>query len=103
VASVFVSLSEHEGFGVPLLEALCRGVPVVAFDAAAVRETLDGGGLLLAEKSPATVAAAIETLVRDADVRAAVLASQERSLRHWRAIDPAAVLLERLAPVLAGA
>jgi glycosyltransferase involved in cell wall biosynthesis len=45
VATAFVSLSEHEGFGVPLLEAMRFEVPVVAYDAGAVAETLGDAGL----------------------------------------------------------
>src|SRR5262249_60943878 len=47
VARVFVSLSEHEGFGLPMIEAMHHGVPVVARDAAAVGETVGDGGLVV--------------------------------------------------------
>jgi L-malate glycosyltransferase len=60
VADVFVCLSEHEGFCVPLLEAMELGVPVVAYAAAAVPETLGGAGILLADKGPVVVARAVE-------------------------------------------
>ena len=49
-ADLFLCLSEHEGFCVPLLEAMAFDVPVVAYDAGAVRETLRGGGVLLRDK-----------------------------------------------------
>ena len=49
-------LSDHEGFGVPLVEAMGHGAPIVAFDAGAVGEVLDGGGVLLEEKRPRAVA-----------------------------------------------
>lgn len=64
-ADVFVSLSEHEGFGVPLVEAMAWGVPVIGFGAAAVPETLRGAGLVLDDKSPAVVAAAIQRVATD--------------------------------------
>jgi glycosyltransferase involved in cell wall biosynthesis len=64
-ASVFVSLSEHEGFGVPLLEAMDLGQPVVALDAAAVGETLGGAGLLLPEKDLALAAEACALVNED--------------------------------------
>src|SRR5690606_23604178 len=44
-ATAYLSMSRHEGFGVPLLEAMYRGVPVVAHGAAAVPETMGGAGL----------------------------------------------------------
>ena len=62
---VFVCLSEHEGFCIPLLEAMRAGTPIVALDAGAVGETLADAGLLLAEARPATVAAAVERIRRD--------------------------------------
>jgi glycosyltransferase involved in cell wall biosynthesis len=64
-ADVFVCLSEHEGFGIPLLEAMYHGVPVVAFAAAAVPETVGAAALLLPTKAPATVAAAVQRVLSD--------------------------------------
>jgi glycosyltransferase involved in cell wall biosynthesis len=58
-ADVYVCLSEHEGFQVTLLEAMHHGLPVVAYGAGAVPETLGAGGLLLAHKDPLTVATAV--------------------------------------------
>ena len=59
VADVFVCLSEHEGFCVPVLEAMELGVPVVAYAATAVPETLGDAGILVTDKAPATVAEAV--------------------------------------------
>ena len=55
-ASCFISLSEHEGFGIPLLEAMYLGTPVVAYDAAAIGETVDHAGVLLRTKDLAEAA-----------------------------------------------
>jgi glycosyltransferase involved in cell wall biosynthesis len=98
--SVFVSMSEHEGFGVPLLEAMAFGLPVIAFDAAAIRETLRGAGVLLVEKRPEVVAELIDLVLRDAALRAAILETQARSLAELDAIDYATLLLDRLGPIL---
>jgi len=75
VADVFVCVSEHEGFCVPLVEAMHHEVPVVAYRAAAVPETLGGAGLILDEKSPATVAAAVQRVLVDAPLRASLVAA----------------------------
>ncbi len=64
-ADVLVMLSDHEGFGVPLVEAMGHGTPIVAFDAGAVGEVLDGCGVLLRQKGPRSVAAAVSSLLRD--------------------------------------
>lgn len=68
-ADVLVMLSEHEGFGVPLVEAMGHGLAVVAFDAGAVDEVLDGAGLLLDTREPRRVAEAVEGVVGDPRVR----------------------------------
>ena len=62
---VFVCVSEHEGFCVPLLEAWHHGLPIVAYAGSAVGETLGGGGISLSRKSPTVLAAAISRLVED--------------------------------------
>lgn len=72
-ADVFVCLSMHEGFCVPLIEAMRNGLPIVAHAAAAVPETLAGAGLLLDLKDPATVAAAAHRVASDPEVRAALI------------------------------
>ena len=101
VAHVYLSLSEHEGYGVPLVEAALAGVPVLARDAGAVAETLDGAGVLVGADAPAApVGSLLERLVRDADLRARVLSRQERLADRVLATDHRARLLEALAPVL---
>jgi glycosyltransferase involved in cell wall biosynthesis len=100
LADVLLCLSEHEGFCVPLQEAMRFGVPVIAFDAGAVRETLRGGGILLREKRPEVVAELIEGVLSDAALRKAVLATQERAVAEIRATDFGALLRDRLRPVI---
>ena len=67
-ASVFVCLSEHEGFCLPLIEAMRHRVPIVAYAAAAVPETLAGAGLILDDKDPVLVAATVDELLCDAKI-----------------------------------
>jgi glycosyltransferase involved in cell wall biosynthesis len=74
-AAVFVCLSDHEGFCVPLLEAMHHDLPVVAYASSAVPETLGRAGLCLADKSPAVVAAAVWRVVSDPVVRRALVAA----------------------------
>ncbi len=68
-AGVFVSLSEHEGFGVPILEAMAARIPVVAFGSTAVPETMGGAGIVLETQDPATVAATVKALFDDEGLR----------------------------------
>lgn len=78
--SVFVSMSEHEGFGVPLLEAMACDLPVLAFAAAAVPETLGGAGLAFTEKRFAFLAELVNDLHSDAGLREKLLGGQRRRL-----------------------
>ncbi len=65
LADVFLCMSEHEGFCVPLVEAMQFQVPVVAYESTAVPDTLAEGGLLLDEKDPMYAALAIDRVVTD--------------------------------------
>jgi glycosyltransferase involved in cell wall biosynthesis len=76
-AGVFVSLSEHEGFGVPILEAMAARVPVVGYGATAVPETMGGAGILLRTKKPEVVAATVQALRTDPDLRERLVARQD--------------------------
>lgn len=64
-ADVFCCLSDHEGFCVPVIEAMHHGLPVVAFDCTAVGETVGNGGLLLKDKNPLVVACALHRVSSD--------------------------------------
>jgi glycosyltransferase involved in cell wall biosynthesis len=79
-ADVFLSMSEHEGFGLPLVEAMLMKVPILAYAAAAVPDTLDGAGVQFSRKSLAEVAELGHRLVTDAGFRQAVLRGQARRL-----------------------
>jgi glycosyltransferase involved in cell wall biosynthesis len=102
VADVLLGLSEHEGFCAPILEAMQFGVPVVAYDAGAVRETLGGAGVLLREKRPEVVAGVLDELLRDRGLRAAVTGAQRSEVERRRSVDYPALLLRSLEPIVSG-
>ena len=77
-ADVYLSLSAHEGFGVPLVEAMVAGVPVVTSGAGAVRDTVADAGLLLQAGDPSYVAAALHRVCTDERLRATLVASGRR-------------------------
>lgn len=82
-ARAFVCMSEHEGFCIPLVEAMYFGVPVVAYAAAAVPETLGGGGVLIDHKDYRAIARVIDRLVRDEELRGQVVEAQRRRLKDF--------------------
>jgi glycosyltransferase involved in cell wall biosynthesis len=69
IAGAYVCTSEHEGFCLPLIEALAMGVPVVARAAGAIPETLGSAGLVLPGADPALVAEALAAVLTDTDLR----------------------------------
>lgn len=93
VADVFLCLSEHEGFGAPLLEAFQMGVPVIAYDAGAVSETLGGAGILVHEKRFDEIAELADLLVTDEGLRERVVGAQYRVLEEVLARDDDELLL----------
>ena len=82
-ASVYISMSEHEGFCVPLVEAMAMDVPVLAYSCTAIPETLGGAGVQFAPKNFELAAELLYELAYNDGVRAAVLDGQRRRLTHF--------------------
>jgi glycosyltransferase involved in cell wall biosynthesis len=64
-ARAFVLVSREEGFGLPCLEAMAAGVPVVAADSGALPETCGGAALLVDPSDPSAVADAVDEAAGD--------------------------------------
>ena len=75
-ASVYLSLSEHEGFAVPLLEAMAARVPVFAYDSSAISETLGGAGVCWSPKDLEFAAELLGQVAFDRDLREKVIGRQ---------------------------
>ncbi len=100
-ADVFVSLSEHEGFCVPLVEAMHFGVPTVAYASTAVPETVGDATLLLPEKDPLDVAVAVHRVLSDDALRKAMIEAGHRRVEHFSLPNNRRRLLEALEPRIA--
>lgn len=96
MADVYLSFSEHEGFGVPLLEAFYMRVPVVAYAAGAVEETMNKGGILLREKDFFKTAALLDRLIRNESFRKEVIAGQLEALKKYRRENIGRILLDHI-------
>jgi len=82
-ASVYLSMSEHEGFCVPLVEAMATDVPVLAYSCTAIPETLGGAGVQFAPLDFELAAELLYELAYDDGVRTAVMDGQRRRLTHF--------------------
>lgn len=83
IADAFVCLSEHEGFCVPLVEAMDFHLPILAYDSTAVGETLGDGGLLLKDKDPLLVAGAMDRIIRDQALRSTLIERGQERLKDF--------------------
>lgn len=84
IADAFLCMSEHEGFCVPLVEAMFFNVPIVAYNSTAIPSTLGGSGLLLDDKNPMLVAKAMDTLLNDGELKQKILQNQRERLADFK-------------------
>lgn len=83
IADLFLCMSEHEGFCVPLVESMFFRLPVLAFDSSAVGNTLGGSGILFGDKNYGEVAALMNRAIEDQDLRKAMIAAEETRLQDF--------------------
>jgi glycosyltransferase involved in cell wall biosynthesis len=101
-AGVFCTLSRHEGFCAPLVEAMRLGTPVVAAEAGAIGETLGDGGLLLPRRDPPLVAEALAAALGEPALRERLAARARAATERFAPSVVAARLRELVEPLLAG-
>ena len=82
-ANMFLCMSDHEGFCVPLIEAMRYDVPIVAYNSTAIPETLRGAGLLFAEKDWPTIAESMGVLLSNPVFREELLTVQRQKLEYY--------------------
>lgn len=83
LADLYVCMSEHEGFCVPLVEAMYFEKPILAYGSTAVPETLGGGGVLLHEKDPKVGALMAERILNDNELHMQIIKNQQERLRDF--------------------
>lgn len=100
-ADVFLCTSDHEGFCVPLVEAMAFGVPIVALGTTAIPETVGDAGIVFAERDPRRFAVALKTLLEQPDARKTLAAlGLERFQRAYSPAAQSTVLLGEMATLL---
>lgn len=99
-SDIFLCMSEHEGFCIPVFEAMAHDLPVVAYAAAALPETMDGSGILFTKKDYPQIAEILKRTAHDKEFRTAIIKGQrERLLRHTTR-DLAVEIKQHLDPLL---
>lgn len=82
-ANVFISMSEHEGFGIPLAEAMIFQVPVMAYGITAIPETIGENGCVFFEKDFAAISATLFKIQNDEDFKKEVVYKQNNQLKKY--------------------
>lgn len=99
-ADAYVSLSQHEGFGVPLVEAMAFDLPIVAYDTAAISSTLGGSGVRIPDTRPDTIARALAPVLMSRETRRRVIRGQRRRLEDFDVDHLTDQLIATLSPLL---
>ncbi|MDA3798401.1 MAG: glycosyltransferase [Kiritimatiellae bacterium] len=87
VADLFLCMSEHEGFCIPLIEAMHSETPILAYEEAAVPETLDSASVTFKEKNYKQVAEMMRTLINETDIRNQVIKAQNQRLERLQNLN----------------
>jgi len=83
VADILLCMSEHEGFCVPLVEAMYFNVPIIAYASSGIPYTLDGTGILLQEKDPLLTAGIMNRIIVDKELKDTLLENQKHRLEDF--------------------
>lgn len=84
-ADIFLCMSEHEGFCVPLVEAMMFDVPIIAYDSCAVPETMGESGIVTDIKEPVFISAVLDRVINDETLRKHMISSQQKRLEYFMA------------------
>ncbi|HYN44613.1 MAG TPA: glycosyltransferase family 4 protein [Candidatus Limnocylindrales bacterium] len=83
LADVFISMSEHEGFCVPLVESMYFGIPIIAFDSTAIPYTLNGCGVLFKEKRYEEIAELVNFIIENKEFKHRIIEKQRIRLKQF--------------------
>jgi L-malate glycosyltransferase len=83
LSNVFVCMSEHEGFCVPLLESMYFKLPIIAYNSTAIPFTLDKSGILINSKKYDEIAEVINLIIEDSKMRNQIIKREEERLQDF--------------------
>jgi len=84
LADIFICMSEHEGFCVPILESMYFEVPIIAYNSTAIPSTLDNTGILVNEKNYCEIAEMANLLIEDEELRSTLVKKQRARLDDFK-------------------
>ncbi|MFC2156117.1 glycosyltransferase family 4 protein [Acidobacteriota bacterium] len=96
LAHLYLHMSEHEGFCAPVPESFYLDIPVVAFNAGAVQETMNNGGILINQKDHIRIAALMDHILTDTGLKQKIIASQREALKKYFKNQTGQILLKYL-------
>ncbi|MFQ6081742.1 MAG: glycosyltransferase family 4 protein [Candidatus Aminicenantia bacterium] len=94
VSDVFLSLSEHEGFCLPLIESMIFDLPIIAYNSTAVPYTLGRAGILIKTKEIAYIAELINILVKNSHFQEKIITNQRKRLKEFKNQDLRGILIK---------
>jgi glycosyltransferase involved in cell wall biosynthesis len=98
-ANIFLSMSKHEGFGIPLIESMLFNIPVIAYNSSNIKDTLNGGGILFNKKSYEYIASTIHIIRTNRALRRAILETQTKAIKaynHNEIVDKLVLYLKKM-------
>lgn len=95
-SDVFLSMSEHEGFGLPFVESMIFDLPIVAYDSTAVPYTLGGAGVLVRDKRVDYLGELVHLVAHDKKLKENIIEGQCRRLEEFKKEELEKVLLRVL-------
>ncbi|WP_440960896.1 glycosyltransferase family 4 protein [Paenibacillus nitricinens] len=82
-SDLFLCMSEHEGFCVPIIEAMYFDLPIVAYKSTAVTETLGNGGIVTLEKNHKEIAELMNVILKDEELKSKIHHNQRNQLQKY--------------------
>lgn len=94
LSHLYLHMSEHEGFCAPVPESFYLNIPCIAYNAGAVKETMNNGGILLNEKDFISTATLIDRILTEQPLKEKILDSQQQALKKYYKNRTGKILLE---------
>ncbi|MED0762734.1 glycosyltransferase, partial [Aneurinibacillus thermoaerophilus] len=95
-ADLFLCMSEHEGFCVPLVEAMHFEIPIIAYKSSAIGETLGNGGILVLEKQYKEIAELMHIVLSTPKIKERMIINQKKRLEFFSKKNTENIFRERI-------